>query len=249
MLTHHTCQCFGLQRVMPLGFQSCVHENQLVFGFRVELFTLVPFLHQTVMKSSRVLQRRVNLLSFLLDCACPELGQVSSIQHCSIFASSSAPSFPSVTKKCQGRHFQLLLLAAMLLTFLMISVHLLPNQNPQVGVFLFRPLHLISLSATPSMIALMSKKARGGTDDPSKETQKSCQPSSPDGALYLKFSTQRSVRPVPKKPKRPWRKVRSRFQYASALPSSTIHRLIIPHQGLTRHCKGLSLGTRACTTW
>ena len=57
------------------GFSFLVHEDPVLFGFRPELFCVLPLLHQT---------RRANLLAFPLDSTGPDVRHLSSIQHCSV---------------------------------------------------------------------------------------------------------------------------------------------------------------------
>ena len=72
------------QRLSISIYYSYHHEGPLLFRLRYELFTMSPFLHQTV-KTGCVLRCCKNLLSFSLDGARLSLRHNSSIHHRSFF--------------------------------------------------------------------------------------------------------------------------------------------------------------------
>ena len=67
-------------RSMLCFFPFLVHENSLLFGLRLEFFTVFPSLHQTV-KAGCILHGCVHLLSLLLNSTCSCLYHKSFTQH------------------------------------------------------------------------------------------------------------------------------------------------------------------------
>ena len=83
--TPHTSILVGLDtplRPMLRFLSFLVHENRPFLWLRLELFTVLPFLHQTV-KAGCILQGCEHFFSHLLDCLCPHFRHKTYIPHCS----------------------------------------------------------------------------------------------------------------------------------------------------------------------
>ena len=139
---HHSVRCF-------VSHSSCQRKST----------------HLAV-KAGRVLQNRVNFLSFLLDCPCSHFRHKSFVQHCSCFLPAHPPVDALSDELLKARHLFLFLLCAVCLDMLHFhhkiscgkTVQFFPNLDSQISIsssrfdaFSFSPPHHINNSSVVHM--------------------------------------------------------------------------------------------------